>query len=1608
MQWCVTRPLVIGLLLVGGAAGVSANSGSGWDGQALGQLGRAEYRFAPTESGAWSAPNRAQGLRSVVNAEGLRVDPRSPGATSWSLELKLTGVGRGRDLEAPGAAVIAVDADGRRLELRRSTLTEWYENGPRGLEQGFTLATRPGGPAREDLVLQLRATGNLSAQPRGEREIRFLEPGGERAVLRYAELHVVDARGRVLPSHLETNGTVVNIVVDDHGASYPVTVDPLVTNPDWSALGAQAGAHFGTSVRGAGDVNCDGFADIVVGAPDYDAGELDEGAVFVYHGSSSGPSTTPSWSAQGNHAGGQFGWAVASAGDVNNDLCDDLIVGAPLWDTVTQFNEGVAFVFYGSGSGLGPSGTPANADWRAEGDQISANFGSSVASAGDVNNDGFDDIIVGADRYDAGQTDEGAAFVFQGSSNGLALVGNTRPVGNPTNAVWTGQSNQVSARYGLSVSSAGDVTGDGRDEVIVGAPFFENNFNNEGRVFMYLGAAAPTYVNAAAIWVLDGGQDDADLGVSLNSAGDVNGDLRDDVIVGADAATDGQVFEGAALLFYGVPSGLLSTTPAWKGQVDQGDAFFGFSVAGVGDVNGDGFDDVLVGADGWDNGEIGEGGAFLYYGSPDGLSVTAARSYEIDLDGAEFGTSVEGAGDVDGDGYADLLIGADLLTQGPTEEGAAFVYLGCDDSDRDGTCQVDDNCPLLANADQEDTDGDGMGDVCDPCQDVDVDAVCDEPRVLIEGSGPGEQVLIEYASGMRYRANAFGADPGIGLAWTQQVYPQELLAPWALGQYGVGYDDDGSALNLLLTLVPAGRISVYTRSHFPIQDKTKIQSLYIGADYDDAYVAWINGVEVYRSPEMPAGTPLYNTTPNPSHEASNGLVPNYGIPHDISATGIPALVDGDNVLAVGIWNAGSGSTDLVLVPRLSINRPKSATMKYQANSSAPSGGLIWTQLGFDDSAWISASYGVGFEAGTAADDLINVEVPATARSVYTRAEVNIDAATVDTVFVGADYDDAYVMWINGGEVYRSPEMPGAPGTEPPWNANPAQHESSNGLEPNYGTLQNVTAVAKPLLVTGSNIVAIGAWTTSPAGNDDLVLVPRVSVNETGVDNCLGVYNPTQADKDLDGAGDACDPDVDGDGFNNSADNCPFDSNASQTDSDGDGSGNACDVCPGDATDDADADGICSGSGYAAPKTGDADNCTAVFNPRSDCDANPITPPLQCDTDLDGLGDACDPDIDGDTKPNGADNCVYVANVAQTNTDGDPNGDACDCTPSNAASWQTASGSYNLRLSRRDSCADLTCTQSQQVCANDAGCVHDACTNKACTQSLGACGTNADCDVDECADFECTAGGNPCLNDAECVADVCANRHCTVGGNLCTSNTQCTADQCAGKQCIETGGVCNTHTDCPGGANDLCLGNCTAGGNICAANSACVLDVCGTGTCTAGLNSCTSNANCTADVCRGTCTVGGNACASSASCTAPQTDLCRGTCSLGANQCASDAACTVPQTDLCRGFCSIGGNNCADHTACVAAPADNVFWRAPLVPGGLTLVYDTLRTPDVTNFFTQAICVESNGTNRVTLDPALPGSPGTLLYYLVRVENGCPTGNMGQDSIGNPHTGKNCP
>ena len=196
------------------------------------------------------------------------------------LRLSLSGVGRGEMLAAaaPGEEVVAHDS---RVEIRRPGLVEWYVNSEAGLEQGFTLDERPDGEG--PLVLKVAVAG-AQAFAFGDAVLLETENGRH---LRYGKLAVVDAERRPVRARFEVaSRDAVEIAIDDAHARYPLVIDPLLAADSDALLRSdQIQAQLGASVAGAGDVNGDGYADVILGAPNYDAGHTDEGAAFVFHGS---------------------------------------------------------------------------------------------------------------------------------------------------------------------------------------------------------------------------------------------------------------------------------------------------------------------------------------------------------------------------------------------------------------------------------------------------------------------------------------------------------------------------------------------------------------------------------------------------------------------------------------------------------------------------------------------------------------------------------------------------------------------------------------------------------------------------------------------------------------------------------------------------------------------------------------------------------------------------------------------------------------------------------------------------------------------------------------------------------------------------------------------------------------------------------------------------------------------------------------------------------------------------------------------------------------------------------------------------------------------------
>ncbi len=428
----------------------------------------------------------------------------------------------------------------------------------------------------------------------------------------------------------------------------------LPSTPSWITEGDQDGAWYGGYLGNAGDINGDGYDDIIVGAPLYDNSETDEGRVFVYFGSAAGLSALPDWTAEGNQAGARFSSHHGSIGDVNGYRYDDVFIGATMYDN-GQTDEGRVYGYYGS-----PTGLNLTPDWIIESNQAYSYFGSCVSGAGDVNSDGFDDVIVSADYYDNGQTNEGKVFIYYGSATGLDTI-----------PAWTAEGNQTNAYLGAPCGTAGDVNGDGYDDIFASSYQFDNGQVNEGRVFVYYGSAIGPSLTAD--WVADGDQDYADFGYWTGTAGDVNADDYDDLIIGALYFDSGQTDEGKVFVYYGSATGL-NGTANWMAEGDQAGAKFGSAGLTAGDVNGDGSADIIIGAYQYDSDHVNGGQAFLFYGSTAGLSTTADWIVEGDQDYAEFGLRSQTAGDINGDGLDDVLTGARLFDNGQTDEGRAYAY----------------------------------------------------------------------------------------------------------------------------------------------------------------------------------------------------------------------------------------------------------------------------------------------------------------------------------------------------------------------------------------------------------------------------------------------------------------------------------------------------------------------------------------------------------------------------------------------------------------------------------------------------------------------------------------------------------------------------------------------------------------------------------------------------------------------------------------------------------------------------------------------------------------------------------------------------------------------
>lgn len=318
-------------------------------------------------------------------------------------------------------------------------------------------------------------------------------------------------------------------------------------------LGAASGSYLGYAVSGADDINGDGFDDVMVS--DYPAGaSATPGRVTIYSGFDGSVLAAHF----GTMTGEVFGYAIARAGDVDNDGAPDIIVGAP-FNALLGFYTGRAYVISGATgltlytfTGVAPGGY----------------LGRSVDGAGDVNGDGFDDVIVGSPvAMNAAGTLTGNAQIFSGIDGSLI-----KKIDGPG----------ASGRFGHSVSSAGDIDQDGYSDYIIGSPFFgQFPLNRRGAAYVYSGQTGQL------LHTIMGANSSDNLGEDVSDCGDVDGDGFPDFVIVKAAQFSGAQPE--ALLYSGKSISLLVSLTGTPGTGTN------VVVNGAGDVNGDGFDDLVVG-----------------------------------------------------------------------------------------------------------------------------------------------------------------------------------------------------------------------------------------------------------------------------------------------------------------------------------------------------------------------------------------------------------------------------------------------------------------------------------------------------------------------------------------------------------------------------------------------------------------------------------------------------------------------------------------------------------------------------------------------------------------------------------------------------------------------------------------------------------------------------------------------------------------------------------------------------------------------------------------------------------------------------------------------------
>lgn len=411
-------------------------------------------------------------------------------------------------------------------------------------------------------------------------------------------------------------------------------------------LGVEASDFTGVRLAAAGDLMGSGQSTLMIANSREDTADGSEvGELYLYAGPVTGNvSLESSVQLTGTDAGAWFGYTPA-AGDLDGDGQVDAVIGAP-----TSL-AGTAFVFWGP---ITASGTDASADIEIAGPADLDRFAWSI-SAGDIDDDGQDDLIIGAFNNDSGGSNSGAAYLLRGP------LTSTKPLGSAE--VLFGSSGE---RAGVSVVAAGDVDGDGIGDVLVGASQTTNGASETGAVYLVRGPVSISALADASL-VMRGEAAGGELGTSASAAGDLDGDGLDDMLIGAPTASVAHVVRWS-----GGRSDVLAHEAADATVVGPPGSGLGRAMVTVGDVDGDGAQDIAVGVP---QGGVG-GEAWLLYGPVSGTITGGDVTVTTAAEEAALGYALAAPGDISGDAAPDLFISASSDATAAPRAGAVWLLLG--------------------------------------------------------------------------------------------------------------------------------------------------------------------------------------------------------------------------------------------------------------------------------------------------------------------------------------------------------------------------------------------------------------------------------------------------------------------------------------------------------------------------------------------------------------------------------------------------------------------------------------------------------------------------------------------------------------------------------------------------------------------------------------------------------------------------------------------------------------------------------------------------------------------------------------------------------------------